>query len=489
MSENRLLFERILGLDEAWNASSYDSVSRWIKAVRRRGDRYSTKLAYLKWMSYFLRFLNLTEDEDAELGKRPTPPERKEELIAKIRRGLTPDGLLLLPNDSACEKVQAFCDKYNETGKARTAHLALNYLRSFFKHNGIEKLNVEDYNWRKNRRREYVPTKEEVYRIAEHSDARAKAIILCAFQSGLRNSAIRAIRYGDIKEQLEAGKTPIRIHVSSEFRQRIPQACKQDVEYYTFFGKEATQALKDYIEWRVTKQGKIGYDEPLFTPYEAFSQPKTRERALSEDSPQRLIKRAARRARMKDWRHIRFHSLRKSFRAVLDAGYLDGGQMAEDDKEYLMGHTLSNSKEPYHNANADVLEQRYIKLNWSPTPQVTRETKIEMIRTFAQSLGITGLEVKIQKLRNEQPELEEIDAIGRVMREELGINPLKTKMVKYRKNEENGDCSDGNCGRYETKIVTEKELVPHLDEGWNLVKELKSGKIVVKRLMQTQDTA
>jgi hypothetical protein len=163
--------------------------------------------------------------------------------------------------------------------------------------------------------------------------------------------------------------------------------------------------------------------------------------------------------------------------------------MTEDDKEYLMGHTLSNSKEPYHNANADVLEQRYIKLNWSPTPQVTRETKIEMIRTFAQSLGITGLEVKIQKLRNEQPELEEIDAIGRVMREELGINPLKTKMVKYRKNEENGDCSDGNCGRYETKIVTEKELVPHLDEGWNLVKELKSGKIVVKRLMQTQDTA
>jgi integrase len=487
MSENRLLFERILGLDDAWNKSAYDSVNKWIKAIRRGGDRYSTKLAYLKWLSYFLRFTNLTADEDAELGRRLTPVERREELIAKIRRGLTPDGLILLPSEGVAEKVQAFCDRYNETGKARTAHLALNYLRSFFKHNGLEKLNVDDYNWRKNRRIEYVPTKEEVYRITEHCDARGKAIILCAFQSGLRNSAIRAVCHSDIKEQLETGKIPIRIHVSSEFRQRVPEACKEDAEYYTFFGKEATQALKDYMEWRINKYGNIGEDEPLFIPYEAFSQPKSRKNALSEDSPQRLIKRAARRARMKDWRYIRFHSLHKSFRAVLDAGYVDGGQMAEDDKEYLMGHRLSGSKEPYHNANADVLEQRYMKLNWSPTSQVTNETKVEMIKTFARSLGVNELELKIQKLREEQPELEEMDAIGRVMREELGINPMKTKMVKYRKNDERDDCSNGNCRKYETRIVTEKELVPRLDEGWDLVKELRSGKIVIKRAVQPED--
>ncbi len=477
MSEHRLLFERILDLDDAWNTSSYDCVNRWIKAVRRRGDRYSTKLAYLKWMSYFLRFVNLRADEDAELGKRLTPPERKEELIAKIRHGLTPDELLQLSNDSVSEKVQAFCDRYNETGKARTAHLALNYLRSFFKHNGVERLNVEDYNWRKSRRMEYVPTKEEVYRITEHCDARAKAIILCAFQSGLRNAAIRAICHRDIKEQLETGKIPIRIHVNSEFRQRIPQACKEDAEYYTFFGKEATQALKDYLEWRVIEKGKIGENEPLFTPYEAFSQPKSRNSALSEDSPQRLIKRAARRARIRDWRHIRFHSLRKSFRAVLDAGYADGGQMAEDDKEYLMGHTLSSSKEPYHNANADVLEQRYMKLNWSPTSQVTKETKVEMIKTFAQSLGIAELEVKIQKLRNRQPEMEEMDAIGKIMREELGIKPIETKIVKYKREEKDYD----NHKKYESKIVDEKKLLSHIDDGWEIVKEMKNGKLAIRR--------
>jgi hypothetical protein len=92
-----------------------------------------------------------------------------------------------------------------------------------------------------------------------------------------------------------------------------------------------------------------------------------------------------------------------------------------------MGHTHSSSKEPYHNTNADILEQRYMKLDWSPTPQVTKETKVEMVKTFAQSLGISELEVKIQKLREEQPELEEIDAIGKVIRDELGINPMKTR--------------------------------------------------------------
>jgi hypothetical protein len=56
-------------------------------------------------------------------------------------------------------------------------------------------------------------------------------------------------------------------------------------------------------------------------------------------------------------------------------------------------------------------------------------------------------------------------------------------MVKCRKNEENGDCSDENCRRYQARIITEKQLAPHLDEGWSLVKELRSGKIVVKRLL------
>lgn len=305
-------------------------------------------------------------------------------------------------------------------GKARTAHLVLNYLRSFFNHNGVNELNLKDYNWRKSKGPEYVPTKEEVYRIADQCDARGRAIILSAFQSGLRNAALRALRYGDVREQLQTGNIPVRIHVNLRLRQKIPQACKEDAEYFTFLGKEDSEALIEYVEWRTKKQGKIDDDDPLFLPYEDFAQGIRQKGPLSEDSLQRIIKRAAKRARIEDWRYIRFQSLRKSFRSVLDAGYVDGGQMAEDDKEYLMGHTLSGSKEPYRNANVEILAQRYMRLNWAYFPKQAasvEELRKKQVLDMVKILGFSDDKIKkveeaLAKYEHTDEALEEIKKLS-----------------------------------------------------------------------------
>lgn len=478
MSVDRLLFERILGLDDSWNRSAYANVDKWMTAVRRRGDRRSTKLSYLKWLSSFLRFVNLTPDEDAELGNRLTPPERREHLIRKINEGLTPDGLVLLSGKVLSEKLQAFCDKYNDIGKARTAHLALISLRSFFKHNDFAKLELEDYNWRKNKGPEYVPTKEEVYRIADQCDARGRAIILCAFQNGLRNSAIRALCYGDVKEQLQAANVPVRIHVSLKMRQRIPQACKEDAEYFTFLAKEASQALVEYVEWRTNKLGRIENDAPLFLPYENFAQGRRKENHISEDSLQRMIKRAARRARIREWRHVRFHSLRKSFRSVLDAGYVDGGQMAEDDKEYLMGHRLPGAKEPYHNANVETLAQRYMRLNWAYFPkqaisveELRKKQVLDMVKVLGFSEDkIKKVEEALAKYENTDEALEEIKKLN-----------LNSDVEKDRKERARARASVTH-NRKETRIVRgDDKLVKLLNNGWDLVKELSADKFVMQR--------
>jgi hypothetical protein len=329
------------------------------------------------------------------------------------------------------------------------------------------------------KRPEYVPSKNDVYAMASACDLKWSAIVLCLFQSGLRNSALRALSYRMLKDQLEGTGYPINVHVTGDLRRVLPDACKENVDYWTFFGREASEALRRYIAWRREKYGKIDDDELLF-PSEARTL--AREVGLRKPMDQwhltRLVKKAARKAGIKDWRDVRAHSLRKTFRAMLDAGYVDGGQMAEDDKEYIMGHRLPGNKSPYHNANVDTLAQRYMKLNWAPASQMSKEAKVDMIHVFAKSLGIDELELKIRKAREEQPEVDEMAALGNIIKKELGIKQLETRIVMPKEQDDNN-----NHKKYESKIVEEKELLSHIDDGWEIVKELKSGKLAIRRIL------
>jgi len=383
---------------------------------------------------------------------------------------MNPDEFVKLSKEEVADRVQAFCDELSDSGRKTMASNAMKALKSFLKANGfkVEDLELED-SYRTMKRPEYVPAKEEVYKMASVCGLKWRAIILCLFQSGLRNSALRALTYGMLKDQIESSVVPIRVHVTGELRKIVPDACKEGVDYWTFFGAEASEALRQYINWRRDKYGKIDDDELLF-PSESRTLPveKRLRTPMAQWHLTRIVKKAAQKAGIKEWRNVRAHSLRKTFRAVLDAGYVDGRQMAEDDKEYLMGHRLPSSKEPYHNANVDVLAQRYMKLRWAVEGAMSQAAKIEAIKAFAKSLGIENIEVRIAKLKQEEPEVSDEEALGRIIREELGIAKLKAKV-----NKRNNDPK---------KIVTEDELEQYLAEGWDIQTVLPSGRIIIRKI-------
>ena len=436
-----------------WN-SNFESVDKALRHYRRRVRSVKTKRNFLDSLYALCRFA-----------------------------GRGPDELVRLDVEKASEVVQAFLDDLADKGRSvRYVNVTLAYIRTFFRVNGFEKdgeIRVERYFQpsRYRKRPEYVPTSEEIERMAIAAGSkRNKALILTLYTTGLRVSTLRALTVGDVIEELESGLNVIEIPVYPEMKNRIPEACKGGIPYYTFASMKAVEALREYLEERKKKYGGLEADEPLFCSDTTNVPVETRRKTLiMRKTIQQIVKRAARKAGIKRWHDVTPHCLRKAFESALRNNGLD-----VKDQEFLMGHILPGSQDAYYDySKVEELRAKYAKIRFFRTAQID---KIEMIKTFAKTLGIEEIEIKIQKLMEEQPELDEMEALGKIMREELGIKPLNMKPAGYRKG---SDCNS-NCKKYESKIVSEKELLPYLNQGWDIIKELRNGKIIVrKNLLQT----
>ena len=142
-----------------------------------------------------------------------------------------------------------------------------------------------------------------------------------------------------------------------------------------------------------------------------------------------------------------------------------------------MGHILPGTQDTYYDkTKIEEFRAKYTRIQFFRKAEVD---KIEMLKTFAKTLGIEEIEIKIQKMREKNPELDEMAVIGKILRQELGLKELETKMVKYRK--VHNSANRANCRRYQSKIVNEDELLLYVNEGWDIVKELKNGKIVIRK--------
>ena len=389
-----------------------------------------------------------------------------------------PDGLVALAPSEAGRLCQAFTDKMLARGDSvRYLNVTQAYLRTFFDKNGFneKELKIERYHQpaRYRKRKEYNPDGEETERMAYASgSAKNRAMVLAAYTGGLRNSTLRAVRYGDVREELEAGKTVVRIPVSPEMKAMDKAACKGNIPYYTFISPESVSALKDYLEERRQKFGDVEDDEPLFcSDSNNLTPDQQRVTPVSKNGFDQMVKRAARLGGLKQWRDVTPKCLRTAFESALRSNKLDKG-----DQEFLMGHILPGTQDPYYDSSkVEQLRTEYISVAFFKKAQVDI---VEMTKRFAESLGAKNVEVKIAKMREKHRDMNELEAVGRILREELGLQPLTVEPGLKRK--ANGQDSQSEK-RFESKIVSEDELVGCIEANWEIVKELKNGRIVVRR--------
>jgi hypothetical protein len=106
-------------------------------------------------------------------------------------------------------------------------------------------------------------------------------------------------------------------------------------------------------------------------------------------------------------------------------------------------------------------------LETTPQPkQDKRELPLEMWRQQAKLYGINPMKVKIKKERELVKELS--------LDEEQQLLTAEIKKVTKPKLNSNGK-------PYKSKIIGEKELVTHVEEGWEVIKELNKRRFLIRR--------
>ncbi|MDI6904249.1 MAG: hypothetical protein QMD13_01985 [Candidatus Bathyarchaeia archaeon] len=102
---------------------------------------------------------------------------------------------------------------------------------------------------------------------------------------------------------------------------------------------------------------------------------------------------------------IQPNSLTKAFEAELKRSTID-----EEITKYLMASPIQGIK-----YNVDEVEQKYLICNFGGS----KLSKLTIVKEFVQSLGIKGLETKIQEILTLNPQMTEMEAIRFIVRKEF----------------------------------------------------------------------
>jgi len=379
-----------------------------------------------------------------------------------------PEDFVTLSPSKASSLVQDFVDSLANKGYSiRYVNVSLAYLKTFFKVNGFKgnkALEVERHYQpsRYRKREEYIPTSDEIYKMAYASGStRNKALVLALYTSGLRNSTLRALLYQDVKDDVENGQDILNVPVYAEMKKVVPGACKGNIPYYSFFSSETAEAIRQYFTKRVTILGAIGDNEPLFSSSSRNLIPELRRKTpVMKKTLEHLVKRAARDAGVQKWKFVTPHCLRKAFESALRNSGMD-----TKNQEFLMGHILPGSQDTYYDkTKIEDLRRKYAQVEFFPQKNYpSEELRKKQVLDTARLFGYD--EDKIKRVEEALAKYASVDDAIEEIR--------KLSLEGYRLRE--------NPKKEPKKIINENDLENYLAKGWDVQTVLSSGKILLTK--------
>jgi integrase len=284
-------------------------------------------------------------------------------------------------------------------------------------------------------------TIDELKAIFNIVNVRDRAIIAFLKDSGMSRGDALTLNISDL-EGFDKGEQFIHLNV---FR------AKEGVEYETFCGPNAVDALRAYFTWREKNGETLSKDSPLFATTKRHGAAFTRLNENALNSIFELIEKNTGKV-------ISSHRLRKYFETYMALVVRHPIVL-----RYWMGHKIRKKGRD--------IEARYII---PPEPE-----QLALYKESYHNIDLTGgtLEERARQAAKEQfeamltPEQKALQTKYRLQVQDSG--KLKTKKA---------DCEDGeHCDEPSFEQIPETQLLERLKDGWQIVKELSNGEVIVRR--------
>ena len=343
-------------------------------------------------------------------------------------------------------------------------------IRSWLLHNEIElkrRIKISNRGATPTLEDERVPNKDELKTLLMYSDERTSAIICLIGQSGLRLEVLGnatgddALTIRDLPELTinDDSVEFVRIPTIVEVR---PSLSKVNHKYFSFLPKEGCDYLAAYLEKRLSNGEKLMSKTPVIANKIGYRNgDKITGKIMTTKNVSRLV-RDSMRPRF-EWRPYVLRSYFATQMLLAESH----GKVSHPYRVFWMGH--KGDIEARYSTNKGILLEDVVEdmrrsftdasEYLETTPRSERDIKeilLEMWSQQAKMNGIDPMKVKIEKERELGKELS-VDE-----EQELLMNEIKLKMAPQANESEKP---------YQSKIVAEDDLVPHIEDGWEIIRE------------------